>query len=513
MASSLVRGRYVICRATGRDAAEIVRDGAVFQRDGVIEAIGPYEELRERYRADEVLGGPGSVVCPGFVNSHHHVGVTPFQLGAPDYSLELWIVRRLGTRRVDPYLDTLYSAFEMLRSGVTTVQHLHGHFLHDPATWERTTDDVLRAYRDVGMRVSYSAGIVDQNRLVADEERFLAGLDPGLREAVTALPGATPPPVEEQLRISYTDVVARWAGEAGGRVGVQLAPQNLHWCSDRALDALRECSQRSGANLHMHLVETPYQKEYARRRTGRSAVRYLHERGLLGPAMTLGHAVWVTEDDIDLIRQTGAMICNNASSNLRLRSGIAPVNRFLEHGVRVALGMDEAGINDDRDMLQEMRVALNVHREPGMHTAVPTPTQVFQMATENGARTTAFGERIGTLEPGRLADLVVLDWGQMSRPYLDADVSVVDALVHRGKPEGVRAVMVNGEVVCRDGRVTTVDEEAALAELSRRLAAPLDEDERRRLDLALELCPRVVDFFRDWLRDDRTPFYAVNSRA
>jgi 5-methylthioadenosine/S-adenosylhomocysteine deaminase len=428
------------------------------------------------------------------------------------FQMSVSLVRRLGTRRVDPYLDTLYSAFEMIRSGITTVQHLHGHFLHDPDTWERTTDDVLRAYVDVGMRVSYSAGIVDQNRLVADEGAFLAALPGHLRDAVTALPGATPPPVEEQLRVSYTDVVARWAGKGDGRVGVQLAPQNLHWCSDRALGALRDCAGRADANLHMHLVETPYQKEYARRRTGRTAVRHLHDHGLLGPGMTLGHAVWVTEDDLDLIQQTGTLICSNASSNLRLRSGIAPVNRFLERGVRVALGIDEAGINDDRDMLQEMRMALNVHREPGMHTAVPTPTQVFQMATEHGACTTSFQGRMGTIAPGRLADLVVMDWGQVSRPYLDPDVSVVDALVHRGRPEGVRAVMVNGEVVYRDGRLTTVDERAALAELSRSLAEPLSDEERRRRELALELCPRVVDFFRGWLGDERAPFYAVNAR-
>lgn len=511
MTWSLIRGKYVICRAAGADTAEVVHDGAVLQRDGVIEAVGPYEEFS--VQPDEVLGGPDCIVCPGFVNSHHHVGLTPFQLGSPDYSLELWIVRRLGTRRPDPYLDTLYSAFEMIRSGVTTVQHLHGHFWHDPKTWEHTTDEVLRAYVDVGMRVSYSAGVVDQNRLVPEEDAFISALEPRLRDAVRALPGAVPPPVEEQLTVSFSDVARRWGAKGGGRVGVQLAPQNLHWCSDRALDALRECSERNHANLHMHLVETPYQKEYARRRTGTTAVRYLQDRGLLSPAMTLGHAVWVTEDDLELIQRTGTLICNNASSNLRLRSGVAPVNRLLERGVRVALGIDEAGINDDRDMLQEMRVALNVHREPGMHSRVPTPTQIFQMATENGACTTAFGDRMGVIAPGKLADLLVLDWDQVSRPYLEADVSAVDALVHRGKPQGVRAVMVQGEVVFHDGRFTKVDEQAVLSELARSLSRPLDDEGRRRRDLALELCPRVADFFRDWLPDDRRPFYAVNSRG
>ena len=168
--------------------------------------------------------------------------------------------------------------------------------------------------------------------------------------------------------------------------------------------------------MHMHLVETAYQKEYARRRGGGTAVDYLQEHGLLGPRMTLGHGTWLTEGDIELAAETGTHVCHNASSNLRLRSGIAPVNRLEARGVNVGLGMDEAGINDDRDMLQEMRVALNVHREPGFDDSVPTTAQVLRMATANGAQTTPFGTDIGTLEVGKAADLVVMSWRDIAFP-------------------------------------------------------------------------------------------------
>src|SRR5688572_15044813 len=126
MSSSLVRGKYVICKAAGRDSAEVIADGAVFQRDGIIVEVGDYGELARRHRADETLGSDHHIVLPGLVNSHHHVGLTPFQLGSPDLPLELWFASRLRLRDVDLYLDTLYSAFEMIQSGVTTVQHLHG---------------------------------------------------------------------------------------------------------------------------------------------------------------------------------------------------------------------------------------------------------------------------------------------------------------------------------------------------------------------------------------------------
>ena len=113
MGTSLIRGKYIICQITNRTTAEVIVDGAVVQRDGVIIDVGPYQDMASRYQPDDVLGSAEHIVMPGLVNSHHHVGLTPFQLGSPDYPLELWFASRLGARPVDPYLDTLYSAFEM----------------------------------------------------------------------------------------------------------------------------------------------------------------------------------------------------------------------------------------------------------------------------------------------------------------------------------------------------------------------------------------------------------------
>src|SRR5262249_59847909 len=119
-----------------------------------------------------------------------------------------------------------------------------------------------------------------------------------------------------------------------------------------------------------HLVETAYQKEYARRRSGGTALAHLARLGLVGPRLTLGHGVWLTEADIEMVAGAGATICHNASSNLRLRSGVGPLNHWAARGVRVAIGLDEAGLNDDRDMLQEMRLVLRLHRVPGMDDVV-----------------------------------------------------------------------------------------------------------------------------------------------
>jgi len=511
MASCLIRGKYVIRKVADRTEAEVIADGAVFQRDGTIIDIGKHQDLAAKYQPDEVFGSGEHIVMPGFVNSHHHVGLTPFQLGSPDYPLELWFASRMAARNVDPYLDTLYSAFEMLESGITTVQHLHGLRVGPASRVLAIAEQVLKAYQDVGMRVSYSYALRDQSRLVyeADEE-FVKRVPPSMAPDLAAWLQTQAIPVEDQLGL-FVDLWERWNGQP--RIRIQLAPANLHWCSDEALKALRDYSLKYHVGMHMHLLETAYQKEYARRRTGTTAVRYLEGLGLLGPHLTLGHGVWLTEEDIERVVGTGTMICHNASSNLRLRSGVAPLNHLMARGVRVALGLDEAGINDDRDMFQEMRLVLGLHRVPGMDDVVPSSPQVFQMATENGAQTTGFADAIGTLEPGKAADLVLMRWQQIAYPYLDQDAPVVDAVVRRGKASGVETVLVAGEPVLRDGRFTRVNKADMLEALAASLQVPLEPAEERRRRLARDVFPHVKRFYDGWLDEPaRDPFYRPSSR-
>jgi cytosine/adenosine deaminase-related metal-dependent hydrolase len=514
MASSLIRGKYVIVKVESRTNARVITNGAVFQRDGVVVEVGPYVELKARYRPDEELGSAEHVVVPGFVNSHHHVGLTPVQLGSPDHPLELWFASRMTARDVDPYLDTLYSAFEMLESGITTVQHLHGWRIAPAARVIGVAERILKAYEDIGMRVSYSYALRDQNRLAYEaDEAFAQRFPAPASDELAAYLKAQAIPIDDHRGI-FTDLWEKCGRNTRDRARIQLAPANLHWCSDEALEALRDWSARYQVGMHMHLVETAYQKEYARRRSGGTALQHLAKLGLVGPQLTLGHGVWLNEADIDMAANAGTMICHNASSNLRLRSGVAPLNHWAARGVRVALGLDEAGINDDRDMLQEMRLVLRLHRVPGMDDVVPTCPQVLKMATEDGAATTPYAGSIGTLEPGRAADLVLLSWRQIAHPYLDPQTAVVDAVVQRAKTAGVAMVMVAGEVVLRDGRFTRVDREAALEELAASLRVPLKPEEERRRRLSREVFPVVKRFYDGWLDESaRQPFYRPSSRV
>jgi cytosine/adenosine deaminase-related metal-dependent hydrolase len=512
MPSSLVRGRYVICRVADHAKAIVIDDGAVFQEDGRIIEVGPAEELLRRHTPDEVIGSTHHLVMPGFVNAHHHVGLTPFQLGAPDHALEVWNAARLGARDVDPYLDTLYSAFEMIQSGVTTVQHLHTIRTPTP-TWRDTARDVLRAYRDIGMRVTYSAMLRDQNRVVygADSD-FLATLPSSLAAEVAELLRAVTASQEWQVSEMFVGLYEEYGHNRSARVRIALSPVNLLFCSEKLLTTVKDHARRYDTGIHIHLSTTMYERLYAERTFGRSAVRHLNDLGFLGPEVTLAHGVWLTEEDANLLAQTGVSVCHNASSNLRIRSGIAPINALVERGVKIAIGTDEAGINDDRDMLQEMRLVYFLHRTPGLDEQVPTAPQVLQMATEHGAKAVGYGGWIGTLEPGKAADIVVIRLANLTEPYLDSDVSIVDALIHRGRAADVEMVLIGGEVVLRNGRFTRVDRHEIMTALGTSLRQPLLPHEQRRRELSRQIFPHVRRFYDDWHPAPGPPFYGVNQR-
>ncbi len=175
------------------------------------------------------------------------------------------------------------------------------------------------------------------------------------------------------------------------------------------------------------------------------------------------------------------------------------MNRFLAERIPVALGIDEAGINDDRDMLQEMRLALRVHREPGIDAPHPSAADVFRMATEHGAGTTPFGDSIGRLSVGAAADLAILDWREVTWPYQDRGTPLIDVIVLRAKAKAVETVMVAGEAIYHEGRFTRIDREAVLAAIAEAFERPLTETEEARRRMAAAVFPHVKAFYDRWL--------------
>ncbi len=298
------------------------------------------------------------------------------------------------------------------------------------------------------------------------------------------------------------------------RVKIQLAPANLHWCSDKALGYLSDASAKYDAPMHMHLVETAYQKGICQ------APRRLHGAGIYRP-LRPGDA---TPDarprrvaEREGYRPAGgrqglrpATIARPTSACAR---GVAALNFFEKKGINTAIGLDEAGINDDRDMLQEMKLVLRAHRVPGMvDEDVPTMAQVLRMATVGGARTTPYGEHLGALEVGKGADMVLIDWDKVAYPYLDELTPTLDAVVQRAKNDAVTMTMCDGEVIYKDGLFTKVDKTEALKKLHDDLSKALSDDEVERRNLSKALLPHVRKFYANYIDPSKhEPFYRPSS--
>jgi cytosine/adenosine deaminase-related metal-dependent hydrolase len=514
MSTALVRAKWIVTGVRDRHTPEIISDGGLVHEHGRVVAVGPFNEMVARYPDAPVTHHPSHMLLPGFVNSHHHVGLTPLQLGSPDYALELWFASRMSARDVDVYLDTLYSAFEMIASGITCVQHIQGWRMGGLEQIHGAASAVLKAYQSIGMRASYCYAVREQNRLVyQDDAEFCASLP-----AEVGVPLAAN---LKQATLSFDDHMKLYgmlrdenAGQALTRI--QMAPANLHWITDDGLMTLVERAKADDVPLHMHLLETVYQKEYARRRTGTTAVKHLHRLGALGPWMTLGHAVWLTEEDVELVAHSKTCVCHNCSSNLRLRSGVAPINALAQRGVTIGMGLDEAGINEDRDMLLEMKLALRAHRVPGMNEDdVPSCAQVLRMASEHGAKTTAFRGEIGRLAPGMQFDAVAIDYHAATYPFQDGDVPPLDALIQRATTRHVDTVYVGGDPIYAKGRFKYIDRDKVLADIAEQLSRPRTVEEEQRRNLSRAVFPHVQNFYANYLKDEppRQPHYAPSSRS
>jgi cytosine/adenosine deaminase-related metal-dependent hydrolase len=509
MASSIIRGKYVVTKAQDSQSSEIIEDGAVFQRNGEIMEVGKFEEVRKKHRADKVIGSEKQVVIPGLVNAHHHVGLTPFQLGNLDLALEPWIAVRMANRDVDPYLDTLYCAIQMVEFGITTVMHNHATHRKSPGmTFQEGGAAVIKAYQDAGMRVAFSFSHRDQNQIVYQEDQaFLKTLPKDLASKLEQRLKVSHLPTTEYLAV-VDDVYRQFQEDP--RVRVFVSPGNVQWCSDSMLEGMKEYASRRRTGLHIHLQESVYQKMYGLRTWGKTPLAHLNDVGVLGPEVSCAHGVWVTESDIDTMAATGTMVSHNASSNLRLKSGVAPVNRMNAKGVVVAIGIDEAGLNDDKDMMQEMRLVSKIHREPGVSAAWPSSHQVLHMATVNGAKATFFAPEVGTLEKGKRADMVLVNLEHIMEPYLDPDTNIVDAILYRARGVDVDTSIVDGEVIMEGRKMTRVKKEDVWRELKEQMGRPLAPHEEERREVSKRLLPYVQKFYEGWELGRGRPHYVYN---
>lgn len=389
---------------------------------------------------DRVIEGRGKLVMPGLVNAHTHLAMVLFRGYADDLPLSTWLEEAIwpAERDLKPqevYWASLLGIAELLRSGVTAFADMY-----------LFMDEVARAVEESGIRAQLAYGLIAADR--AEEERELAkGLE----------------------------LVDRWQGAAGGRLQVALGPHAPYTCGAGLWQRAAELAQERGLMLHTHLAETEDEVAESYKNHGKSPVEYLEGLGVLAAPVLAAHCVHLSDKDIEILAEHGVHVVHNPTSDMKLGSGIAPVERLLEAGVNVALGTDGAASNNDLDMWEELRLAALLAKVGGDPTALPAP-RALQLATVNGARALGL-EETGELKEGMVADLIILD---LDRPHLVPQHDLAANLVYAAHASDVETVLVAGEILMENREIKRFDEgevKGKVREISRKYSEGRDKKE------------------------------------
>ncbi len=444
--------------------------------------------------------GPRRLALPALANAHDHARTfRSATLGAFEQPLESWLPFLGVLPGVDPYLCAATSFARSVRHGVTNLM-VHYTRVQGGMPYVDEALAVARAARDVGVHIGFAVAMRDRKGIgLCDDATMLAALRPALREPVQLRLAVRPLPPAEHLA-TVEALAQALAAEPGlaDHVTVQYGPAGVQWCSTPLLERIAAASQASGRPVHMHLLETRYQREWADHAHPQGIVKHLDAVGLLSPRLTLAHCAWARADELELLAERGVTIAVNTSSNLGLKSGIAPVPEMLRQGCRVAMGLDGMAFNEDDDALHEMRLAYALHRGWGFDTSMGRAA-LWAFAAQHGRRSVrgAAADALpgGVLAPGAAADLMVLNWDALDDDPLFADTDPLHLLLARGRGLHIDQVVAAGRTVVQGGRVTGIDEPALKAELLARVraglaAAPAFDTWRRQLgELAEDLGP------------------------
>ena len=401
--------------------------GVVAVDGGAIVAVGPRQEVEDAYRGRERIDASGKLVMPGLLNAHTHAPMTLFRGIADDLPLETWLYKYIWpaeTKLLSPdfvRLGTQLAAAEMIRSG--TVLFCDMYYFED---------DIAQACKEIGIRVV-------------------------IGEALVNFPTANCQTPEDQLK--YTEyLLSQWKDDSLVIPSVQ--PHSPYAASAELMQRAKELADEYGAPYLLHVSETQKEVQESIEKHGLTPVARLANLGLLGPTTVAIHAVHLTDQDIKLLAQHDAGVVHCPESQLKLASGLTPVPKLLEAGVKVALGTDGAASNNDLDMFGEMGTAAKVHKMMADDPTVVDARQALRMATLEAARVLGLDDKLGSLEVGKRADIVILD---LDVPHLVPVYDITSHLVYAAHASDVCTVVIDGRVVMRDQELLTLDEDKVLA--------------------------------------------------
>ncbi|MCK4334684.1 amidohydrolase family protein [candidate division WOR-3 bacterium] len=417
----LLTARYVVSMD---EESNVFSPGYVEIEDKKIKSAGPIDTIPEGSRVDY----GNSAIIPGFINSHTHAAMTLLRGVADDLPLDDWLeghIWPLEAKFLSPEFvlaGTRLAAAEMLKGGTTLFADMY--FFED---------EVAEASKETGIRVLLGEGILAFPTASAKEPDKVFDL------------------IRSQVERYQDDELA----------SVHIAAHSTYATSE---EQLRHCAELAGEfnlPIQIHCAETEKEVKESLAKHGKSQVAYLESLGLLDARIGLVHMVWPQEQDWSLLKRDNISVISCPQSNLKLASGIPPLARYIDEGIRVSLGTDGAASNNNLDVWEEMRLAAFLAKGSSLDPAKLPARQALRMVTIDAARIWGTDEWLGSLEPGKKADLVVVD---LSNPHTTPTYDIYSTLVYAACAADVRDVFVAGRRVVKEGRITTLDEESVLAE-------------------------------------------------
>jgi 5-methylthioadenosine/S-adenosylhomocysteine deaminase len=455
-----------------------------------IAAIGPGVAAAWTGPVARRIDARGHLAMPGLINAHFHSPGNLMKGSLPGLPLEVFMLHEVpplapsGSGSRLAYVRTMIGALEMLRRGITAV---HDDAYHVPVATVESINAIMQAYADAGIRATVA---IDQPNIVEYEKYpYLAELLP---EAERRAMDAAPRQSTTELLALYTHLIERWHGAEGGRLAAAVscsAPQRV---TDDYFAGLSALSKRHDLPFNIHILETKLQRVLGREKFGKSLVRHVHDLGFLDQRMMVIHAIWIDDDDVRLLAESGCTVAHNPVCNLRLGSGVMPYAKLRAAGVPICLGSDEMNTDDAVNLWFVAKTAALLHTlATPDYREWPQPTEMLTALTRGGARAMRRSDRLGQLAVGFDADIALLDLDTVSFTPLN---DLRRQLIHCEDGSSVRMTIVAGRVVFENGRITCVDECALRAEMRELMAAGREQTER-----ATQAASRLEPYYRKML--------------
>jgi cytosine/adenosine deaminase-related metal-dependent hydrolase len=440
MADLMLKNATII---TMNQRREIIQDGAVVIEENGIVDVGKTKKIKSSHRVEREIDCRGKLVLPGLVDCHVHLAQALIRGCADDMALIPWLRQRVlplqGTyTEKEGELSAKLCCIEMIKSGTTT-------FVECLLHWRYGFDRIARVVKKIGIRGVLSKSLMNV---------------PGYADQKDAIPSGMVEDGEKTMKQTI-QMIQRWHGKANNRIHVWFGARTPGACT---VDFYREISEKARkykTGITIHLAEVKQDIEYLRREFGMTPMEFMNHCGIVGPHVIYAHGVWIPPEDFKILQRTGGTVCHCPASNLKLASGFAPVPEMLKSGVNVALGCDGGPSNNCYDMIREMKLAALVHKARLLDPEVFPAETVLEMATLNGARATLWRGQIGSIERGKLADLIVID---LRRPHLVPVRNPVSNLVYAANGGDVDTVIIDGKIIMENRQMTTIEEEEVVQE-------------------------------------------------